>query len=100
MEGLIYTVTLSDGTKLENLGMNGNNFVSATEVTEEMFVGKLAEVTIENGETTETMHDAELVQIAHYGNLGWYFILREIPADERASHQLRADVDYLLIMEG
>ena len=100
MEELIYTITLADGTEIKNLRLNGNNFVSETEVTEDMFDGKLSEVTIESAEGKETLHNAELIQIADYGDRGWYFILREIPATEIAARQLRADVDYLLIMEG
>lgn len=82
MENNIYTITLSNGTMLSDLTLNGNNFVSQTEVTEAMFTGKLDTVTITDGETTEVLHDAELVQIAHYAD-GWYFILREIPEAER-----------------
>ena len=80
MEEQIYSITLSDGTVLSDLRLNGNNYVSQTEVTEAMFAGKLDTVTITDGETTEVLHDAELVQIAHYTD-GWYFILREIPPE-------------------
>lgn len=84
MEEQIYTITLSDGTVLSDLTLNGNNFVSQTEVTEATFAGKLDTVTITDGEATEVLHDAELVQIAHYDFMpGWYFILREIPEAER-----------------
>lgn len=84
MENNIYTITLSDGTVLSDLTLSGNNFVSQTEVTEADFAGKLDTVTISDGENTEVLHDAELVQIAHYDFMpGWYFILREIPEAER-----------------
>lgn len=84
MDEKIYTITLSDGTELSDITLNGNNFVSHTEVTEADFAGKLDTVTITDGETTEVLHDAELVQIAHYDFMpGWYFILREIPEAER-----------------
>lgn len=84
MEEQIYTITLSDGTVLSDLTLNGNNFVSQTEVTEAMFAGKLNTVTISDGENTEILHDAELIQIAHYDFMpGWYFILREVPEAER-----------------
>ena len=48
----------------------------------------------------------ELVQIAHYTQAthgmpdGWYFALREIPADEKEKRQLRADVDFALMLSG
>ena len=42
-----WKITLSDGTTIENLRLNGNNFVSETEIKKEMFDGKLLKVTIE-----------------------------------------------------
>ena len=76
----MYTITLSDGAVLSDLRLNGNNYVSQTEVTEATFAGKLDTVTVFDGETTETLHNAELIQIAHYTD-GWYFILCEIPPE-------------------
>lgn len=88
-----YTLTLSDGSKLENLQLNGNNFLSETEVTPATFAGKLSEVRITaSGTPTEprpypdTLHDAELVQITTPDETPdgrWWFILREIPEEER-----------------
>lgn len=90
---LSYTLTLSDGSKLENLQLNGNNFLSETEVTPATFAGKLSEVRITASSTPteplpypETMHDAELVQITPASETPdgkWWFILREIPEEER-----------------
>ena len=94
MENNIYTITLSDGTVLSDLTLNGNNYVSQTEVTGVMFAGKLDTVTISDGEITEVLHDAELIQIAHYDfTPGWYFILREIPKEER----MQMDMDALTV---
>ena len=87
-----YTIALADGTELIGLGLNGNNFVSPTEVTAATFNGKLETVTISDGEKTETMHNAELIQIAHYAD-GWYFILREIPE----AMQLQMDLDAMAV---
>ena len=106
------TITLADGTQLSGLGMNGNNFISPVEVTEETFRGKLGKVVISgNAETDEAgligEHEhMELVQIAHYTQAihgvedGWYFVLREIPAAEQEKRQLRADVDFALMLGG
>ena len=91
-----YTITFADGTKLENLTLNigANTFHSASEITEEMFNGKLSEVHIaaSDGDMTgcaypDTLHDAELVQIMRPDDTPdgtWQFILREIPEDEIA----------------
>ena len=89
-----YTITFADGTKLENLTLNpgANTFHSETEITPEMFDGKLSEVHIfaSDGDMTgyaypDTLHDAELVQIMQPADTPdgtWQFILREIPEDE------------------
>ena len=91
-----YTITFADGTKLEKLTLNNgaNTFHSETEITPEMFDGKLSEVHIaaSDGDMTEcaypdTLHDAELVQIMQPSDTPdgtWQFILRKIPEDEAA----------------
>ena len=99
MEEMIYTITLADGTVMDNLRLNGNNFVSDAEVTEDDFDGNLSEVTIVNGDHEQVMKNAELIQITHYSD-GWYFILREIPADELEKRQMMAYIDYLSAMSG
>ena len=92
--------------------LNGSNFVSKTEVTEETFKGKLSHVVITCNEETEKNrligehNQMELVQIAYYTQEtdglsdGWYFILRDIPASELELMKLRADVDYTAMMAG
>lgn len=78
----MYTITLSDGTQLKKLALNGNNFISSTEVTDETFEGKLARVTINDGENEEVLRDAQLIQITEVDGK-WWFILRETPASEK-----------------
>jgi hypothetical protein len=65
-----WTVTLADGTAIENLTLNNgaNTFHSPAEITEDTFDGKLSEVHIaaSDGDMTgcaypDTLHDAELV---------------------------------------
>lgn len=92
--------------------MNGNNFVSKTEVTETTFAGKLSKVTISGDAEADEAgligehHNMELVQVAHYTQKthrmpdGWYFALRDIPANELKDRQLRADVDYAIMLGG
>ena len=107
-----FTVTLADGTQLGGLELNGNNFVSKKEVTAETFRGKLGRVIIEgDAEADEagligTHEHMELVQAAHYTQAthgvddGYYFVLRDIPASEMEKRQLRADVDFALMLGG
>ena len=112
-----YTIAFADGTKLKNLTLNpgANTFHSASEITAEMFDGKLSEVHIaaSDGDMTgcaypDTLHDAELVQIMQPTDTPdgtWQFILREIPEDkvtkaktEKRFTSLEAANDDLVLM--
>lgn len=97
----VWKITLADGTTIENLALNGNNFVSAKKITEDMFEGKLSEVTIEGQldgqEFNQTYTNMELVQIAKYGNK-YYFILREKSQKEIEQEQIKSNIDYLAMM--
>ena len=97
-----WKITLSDGTTIEDLGLNGNNFVSETEVTEDTFEGKLSSVTIEgvneDGETVTEEHSRmELVHITKYDD-GYHFVLRDLTQDEIDKEQMQADIEYLAMM--
>ena len=85
----MYTVTLADGTKFENLGLNGNNYISQTPISAEAFTeAGLKTVTIEGGENgTETLNNAKLIQVKQYGDEYW-FILAEKTAKELADEML------------
>lgn len=104
-----WTVTLADGTRLENLTLNSgaNTFHSPAEITEDTFDGKLSEIHIaaSDGDMTgcaypDTLHDAELVQIMQPADTPdgqWTFILREIPADQLFRAKIQAQLDYLAL---
>lgn len=97
MEEKIYTITLEDGTQIENLRMNGNNFISQEQINPEIFDGNLGEVTINDGENDELHENMGLVQVTQMGDEYW-FVLRDIPASEIANKKLRSDLDYLAMM--
>lgn len=97
-----WKITLADGTKLENLRLNGNNFVSESEITENDFKGKLLKVKIEGTtedgqEITEEHNHMELVQIVHYED-GYYFVLRDISEAELDKMKMKSDIEYLAMM--
>lgn len=95
---MAYTIKLSDGTTLENLGLNGNNFVSRAEVTETTFTGKLKGVEITDNEgKTEKHEEMELVQVAHYSD-GYYFILvdKVVPETEQLAKAI-ADLTAMMM---
>ena len=98
-------ITLSDGSVLNNLELNGNNFISKIPVDNKTFAGKLGHVVIEGDvEYDEAMligeHDnMELVQIQQYKNDYW-FILRDIPAEELELIKMQGNIAYLSMMSG
>lgn len=59
----MYKITLADGTTLENLMLNGNNYVASTAVDDAVFKDNMARVTITNLEdgTTEQIEDGVLL---------------------------------------
>lgn len=97
MNEKIYTITLEDGTQIENLRMNGNNFISQKQIDPEIFDGNLGEVTINDGENDEIHENMGLVQVLQMGDEYW-FVLRDVPASEIANAKLRSDLDYLAMM--
>lgn len=85
-----FKITLSDGTEIKNLTLNGNNYVSKKKVTESTFAGKLDHVTIEREDGTATeLNNAELIQIQE-ADEGYRFILREKDELTILLEQLRA----------
>lgn len=78
----MYTITLADGTKLENLELNGNNYIAEGVIEDSVFEGNLDTVTITNGETTETFTDMRLMSNIVRDNRSW-FVLGEKSAQQK-----------------
>lgn len=83
----MYTITLNDGTKLENLELNGNNFIAPGIIEDSVFEGNLDTVTITNGETTDTYSDMRLMSNRVDNGRSW-FILGEKTDQEKAMERL------------
>lgn len=96
--GLIYTMTLENGTKIENLRANGTYLVSNDPIDENIFDGNLGEVTITN--QIENMHFENLLLVKPIikRNDGYYFGFKEISKSELEQAKLRSDIDYLSMM--
>lgn len=90
-----YTITLGDGSKIENLSLNGNNFISKTKLTADNFkdLSKVV-ITDENGKEEEH-GQMELVQIVTVGRAYW-FVLRDLSAQELEKIALQAQLDTTL----
>lgn len=76
------SITLADGTKLDNLVLNGNNFISSIKLTEENFKDKLSKVTITDDDgKAKNYTDMVLVQVTQVDDESW-FILGEKAQDD------------------
>ena len=82
----MYTITLSDGTKLENLNLNGNNYISETLIEDDVFKDNLSTVTISNGEITNTYKDMTLIGNRIYDGKSW-FILGEKTVQQKKEEE-------------
>ena len=100
-----YKITLSDGTVINNLSLNGNNFVSKTPLTAADFEGKLGHVTI-------TGPDDGDVRVGEHGPMtlaenrvqvwpdGYYFVLLDIPESvlkEQAQEELITNIEMAMV---
>lgn len=83
----MYKVTLSDGTQIDKLELNGNNFISNRSLSETMFEGKLDTVLIFDGENTETLHDVVLISLRVVDGKTW-FILAEKSEEQKEKERL------------
>lgn len=97
MDEKIYKITLANGTVIENLRLNGNNYISDKEITADMFLGNLSTVTINDGKKDVVYENMDLVQIMKYDDEYW-FILRTMTKRELQDLKNRADIDYIAMM--
>ncbi len=84
----MYTLTLSDGTTLNNLEANGDVLYTSETVTADTFTGKLETVTISNGNDTRILNDCILLDIGEAENNKTYFVIVEKSADAKMSERM------------
>jgi len=85
----MYKITLSDGTQLDNLELNGNNYIATNEVPDAVFEGKLKTVKIfdKENQTEETLTDVVLVSNRVHEGKSW-FILGQKSERERQEEEI------------
>lgn len=94
-----HSIRLADGTVIENLGLNGNNYISPIEVSASLFTKKnCSPVILSDGVTDEEHSHMELVHILPQDG-EWWIALRDISQQEIAQQKLRADIDYIAMMD-
>ena len=77
----MYKITLADGTTLENLMLNGNNYVASTAVDDAVFKDNMARVTITNLEdgSTEQIEDGVLLSNIVRDGKSWLVLGQKTP---------------------
>lgn len=100
----MYKITLADGMTLENLVLNGNNFIAQTAVDDAVFKDNMASVTITNLEdgTAEQIEDGVLLSNIVRDGKSW-LVLGQKSAEQKAMEardkeiaELRRAMAYLL----
>lgn len=99
MDNKTYRITLADGTVLDNLKLNGNNFISNTAINADIFNENCYPVIISDGVNSET-YNMELVQITEQEPGKYWFVLRELSASELARIKMQSDIEYVAMMAG
>ena len=91
-------IILQDGTVLENLELNGNNFISDTIIESSTFEGNLGNVKIEDNEGNIIEHRfMKLVQNLELDGKSW-FILVEQSENDLLKARLKATEDALTFL--
>lgn len=98
-EAKIYKIILADGAEIENLTLNGDNFISKTRIAAEMFLDNCSPVIISDGDNNEIHENVELVQLSEMNGEYW-FVLRDIPTDELEKIKMQSDIEYIAMMAG
>lgn len=77
----MYKITLADGTTLENLVLNGNNFIAQTAVDDAVFKDNMASVTITDTESgsTEQIEDGVLLSNIVRDGCSWIVLGEKTP---------------------
>lgn len=100
MDNKIYSITLADGTKIENLRRNGDNYISDVFVDAALFEYNCSPVVFSDGEV-ETVHEhMELIQVAQQPNGQHWIAMRDISEKELAQSKMQSDIEYIAMMAG
>ena len=89
----MYKITLADGTELNNLVLNGNNFIAQTAVDDAVFEDNMATVTITNLEdgTAEQIEDGVLLSNIVREGCSW-IVLGQKSAEQKAEEARDKDI--------
>lgn len=94
----MYTITLADGTVLNNLELNGNNYVSKTAIAESTLSKKnLKHIVINDGTKSVDEYDKVLIQLAQYDDEYHFILANKDPMDGKFE-DIESKIDYIAMM--
>ena len=91
-------ITLSDGTVIDDLTINGDNFIANYAITEDIFEMNLSPVTISYDGVEETHEFMKLIQITHPNPSEWWFVIQDMTDEELYKLDVDSKLDYLAMM--
>lgn len=93
----LYTIILNDGTKISNLKMNGNNFISHSPINPKIFEYNMSTITIQTDEKKETYNNMKIIHFAKINDEYW-FAVGQISETEQALLAMQSEIDYIKMM--
>ena len=98
----MYTIKLYDGTILENLELNGNNFISDKIIPDDIFTDNLNEVEFSDGESTRVYNDMMLVANRVIDGKSWFILAEKTPEqkEKEALEKCINDIYATLVSKG
>ena len=95
----MYKIILADGTTIDNLELNGNNFIPETPIDTNIFNGNLDKISIIDSEgNIEELNDCSIVFAEVAGNQS--FIIAEKSSEEKRDERVtNTEVDIVTLEE-
>ena len=98
----MYSIKLYDGTVLENLELNGNNFISEKIISDKVFSDNLEIVEISDGKSTHIYNDMILVANRVIDGKSWFILAEKTPEqkEKEALEKCINDIYATLVSKG
>ena len=93
----LYTVILHDGTNIEGLRKNGDNYISKKELRPDIFNENLIEIVEVSDDRTEHYN---MMKLAHLTKTGdeWWFSFIPLNNYELLEIKIKSDIEYIAMM--
>lgn len=98
----MYKITLADGTIIDNLTLNGDNFISTESINPDIFIGNLSPTIIDDGENAVEHEFMDFLQLKEYlkddDTTEYWFVIKDITQQTLEQIKIRADIDYIAMV--